>query len=339
MEPIKHLERDAETEQLWPGATRDGAKERRVGVEIEFTGLDAERAAAVVQQLYGGEIHAESRHRMRVKGGELGDFTVELDLAYAHGDDAEDSTSWLSRRLRDFAGEMATGILPMEVVCPPIPLSQCQKLDRLTNELYRRGARGGRSGVFVAVGAQLNPEAPSLEADSLLAHLRAFALLEDWLFDEINVEVGRQVLGFASPFPKPYLRKILAPYYNPTLPDLIDDYLEHNPTRNRALDLLPLFRHLDERRVVEALPNEKVKARPTFHYRLPNSNLDDSNWSLRREWARWRVVERLAATPAVIEITAREWLKEDWSIVSSWKTASRVLAGTYIATPEGGEDW
>jgi hypothetical protein len=32
----------------------------------------------------------------------------------------------------------------------------------------------------------------------------------------------------------------------PDLDTLIDDYLEYNPTRNRALDFLPLFLHLDE---------------------------------------------------------------------------------------------
>ncbi|OBX33760.1 putative amidoligase enzyme [Halomonas elongata] len=38
---------------------------------------------------------------------------------------------------------------------------------------------------------------------------------------------------------------MLDPDYQPDLRTLIDDYLEYNPTRNRELDLLPLFAYLD----------------------------------------------------------------------------------------------
>ena len=41
--------------------------------------------------------------------------------------------------------------------------------------------------------------------------------------------------------------------------------------------------------------SDLVSARPTFHYRLPNSEVDDPDWSLARAWSGWIQVERLAA--------------------------------------------
>src|SRR3546814_9457337 len=42
------------------------------------------------------------------------------------------------------------------------------------------------------------------------------------------------------------------------------------------------------------LTDELIKARPTFHYRLPNARLADPQWSIVREWNLWVRVERLA---------------------------------------------
>jgi hypothetical protein len=38
-----------------------------------------------------------------------------------------------------------------------------------------------------------------------------------------------------------------------------------------------------------------VRARPTFHYRLPNCDIDEVTWSPAQEWNRWVFVERLGA--------------------------------------------
>jgi hypothetical protein len=79
---------------------------------------------------------------------------------------------------------------------------------------------------------------------------------------------------------------------------LIDDYLDASPSRNRELDMLPLFAHLDHDRVRARLPYEKISARPTFHYRLPDSRVDDPAWTIAADWNRWVEVERLACDPA-----------------------------------------
>jgi hypothetical protein len=38
-----------------------------------------------------------------------------------------------------------------------------------------------------------------------------------------------------------------------------------------------------------------VKARPTFHYRLPNCDIDNPAWGIYLSWNRWCQVEELAA--------------------------------------------
>ena len=98
--------------------------------------------------------------------------------------------------------------------------------------------------------------------------------------------------------PALWLTALLGPPLAAALGSLVDDYLEHNPTRNRALDFLPLFTELDEPRVRAVVEDELVKARPALHYRLPNSEIDDPEWGIHLPWSRWLQVEHLAADEA-----------------------------------------
>jgi hypothetical protein len=88
---------------------------------------------------------------------------------------------------------------------------------------------------------------------------------------------------------------VVAPDYWPDLDDLMDDYLAANPTRDRNLDLLPLFLLLDERRVRAQLLEEKISKRPVLHYRLPTARVGQAGWSIALNWwNRLVAVERLA---------------------------------------------
>ena len=120
----------------------------------------------------------------------------------------------------------------------------------------------------------------------------------------------RRALPFADPFPRTYVRKVVDPNYQPALPQLVDDYLEANPTRNRELDLLPLFTHLAPERVRAKVADALIKARPTYHYRLPDTRLSDPAWSLIVEWNRWVEVEHLAADAAALRRLGRVCLDE-----------------------------
>ncbi|MBC7171885.1 MAG: amidoligase family protein, partial [Polyangiaceae bacterium] len=54
-----------------------------------------------------------------------------------------------------------------------------------------------------------------------------------------------------------------------------------------------------------------VKARPAFHYRLPNCELAQSGWSPALDWNRWVVVERLANTKELLEELSNAYLESD----------------------------
>ncbi len=286
-----------------PRLRRGDGRVRHLGVELEFADLDAPSAAAAVTHVFGGRPIRISDYRIRVEDTELGEFVVELDFKWAHEGDPNDP-------FRQLLGELGSAVLPMEIICPPIPLDRAPRLEELREELRRAGARGTFDSPFYALGAQLNPELPSLEPGYIIAALRAFILLRDWLRDEIQVDPSRRLWFFAAPFPTRYCAKVLDPGYAPDLPQLIDDYLERNLTRNREVDLLPLLAHLDEPRVRRALPRETIHPRPTWHYRLPNALIDEREWTLGQEWNRWVQVERLAERPDLIARHADIW-RED----------------------------
>ena len=105
---------------------------------------------------------------------------------------------------------------------------------------------------------------------------------------------------------------------------LIDDYLEANPTRNRILDMLPLFHYLDSDRVEQQVDDILVKPRPTLHYRLPNSEIDDPEWSLHRPWNDWMQVEALANDASRLDRWCyRYWLylqqPMKWPFIDAWQ--------------------
>lgn len=284
---------------------------RRVGVEIEFAGLPPRDTADLVRELFGGEVVVKSPHRLKVEGTRWGDFVIELDTQYAHPDDAvinagpKDDTEWerqrhqmrvdFHSRTRELIGDVVTGLVPTEIVCPPVPWNELDELDALFAALRQHGAKGTDASLLYGFGLHLNPEVPSLETESLLDHLRAYLLTAEWLREQIDVDITREVLPHANPFPKPYALKVLAPRYAPDLDTLIGDYLEHNPTRNRELDMTPLFAHLRPDFPHELFHNKLVKARPTFHYRLPDARLSEPGWGSVTEWNRWLEVEKLAA--------------------------------------------
>lgn len=278
----------------------DGAP-RRVGVEIEFAGIDARRAAALAQGLFGGEIRQEAPHVFEVSGTSLdGDVAIELDIAAAHPDrrvPLQDLGEGVASKVRAAIVAVGQLVMPFEVGLPPLPVERLGEVDRLVAALREAGAEGTGGGLLHAFGLHLNPEAAALDAGYLADHLRAFAFAAPWLRTEIDVDLVRAASPFIRPYPDDYVRKIADPAYRPSLDRLIDDYLDANPTRDRELDMLPILAHLDPERVRARARGEKVKPRPAFHYRLPDSRVDEPGWCVVADWNRWVMVERLAADP------------------------------------------
>ncbi|MCH9806759.1 MAG: amidoligase family protein [Alphaproteobacteria bacterium] len=298
---------------------------RRVGVEIEFAAVSAARAAERVATLYGGNAEREDPHRYHIKSTRLGDFLVELDTQYAHRTGGPQATSAagfqgfvesFSEAMREIYGDLGSLIIPYEVVCPPISVEQLDDLEGLIVALREEGATGTNDNLLHAFGCQLNPDIATRDPQWILAVLKAEILLSDWLRSVISIDLARQILAFADPFPQAYRHMVLAQDYWPDTDKLIDDYLTHNPTRNRELDMLPLFMWLDEDRVRQRIPDKLVKSRPTFHYRLPDARIREATWSLTLEWNRWCVVERLAEDREMLAQMGKAYTENDLAILS-----------------------
>ncbi|MFC4351427.1 amidoligase family protein [Fodinicurvata halophila] len=296
------------TLQSPPLTENEDGQTRQVGIELEFSSLSSQQSAELIRKRFGGEIISHDPHHYEVRDTQLGSFDCKLDVRYAHPSEDKEETAkrllsgWveeeklnnLLRRTESFIGDLSQGWVPTEIVGPPIPYPQIPLIDELVGDLIAEGAEGTESSWAYAFGVQLNPEVAAKDADYLLRHLQAYCLLSDWLRESINIDVTRRILPFIDRFPLSYTKLILQKSYRPTREQLIDDYLQYNPTRNRELDMLPLFRHLDETRVISQITSSLIKARPTFHYRLPNASFNKPGWSLAGEWNRWLKVEKLA---------------------------------------------
>lgn len=279
----------------------DGAP-RHVGIEIELQGIDVAALADLTADTLGGEVTRVSSAEYDVTTPDLGKFRVEVDFALlqslarkrearldAGGDRLLDAAV-------DLLGGASTVVVPCEIVTPPIPMrDMAAPMDALVARLRDAGAKGTRESVLFAFGVHLNVEPPELTAATVLDYLRAFVCLYDWIADTGNVDLSRQLTPYIQRYPKDYELLVADTDYAPDWPSLIDDYLEHNPSRDRALDMLPLFAHVDEARVTGTVDDPLVKPRPALHYRLADSRVDEPGWSIADPWNRWVRIERLAA--------------------------------------------
>lgn len=279
--------------------TPEGAL-RRVGVELEMGGIELDVAAGCIANLLSGEIASKGRYERSISGDPAGDWIVELDfdLLKRMGREQRDPDSLadgIERGAEDVLAWAAEAVVPLEVVSPPLPLDQLERVEGVIRRLREAGALGTSDNLVYAFGMQFNPELPATDARLIASCIKAFLCSYEWLLARADVDSSRRITSYVNPFPYQYLRKVIDPSYWPDRESLIDDYLADNPTRNRALDMLPLFLHLDEKRVRSVTDDPLIKARPTFHYRLPNCDIHKPEWNFADAWNDWVQVERLAA--------------------------------------------
>lgn len=289
--------------------TVDSGETRRVGFELEFSGIDLPTASQAVALALNGEVQKETSAEHTVTVDSLGDFNIEIDwdfLKRKAKDSAEtDADDWV-----DSLSKVAPVLVPVEVVCPPIAVDQLNCLEPMVTALRDAGAQGTEESLFAAYGVHINPEIPSLEAEVVHRYLKAFALLQWWLVDAHEVDPTRRLTVYINPWPEAYLIDVLTTK-SPDINQLIDAYLKHNPTRNRALDMLPLFAEIDSDRVQSVVNDPRVNPRPTFHYRLPNCQIERDDWSLASSWSLWCVVEALAWSDDALGALASEFVDAD----------------------------
>lgn len=279
---------------------QDG-RPRCVGVEIEMSGIELPAIAEELMAELGGDLEEISEYEWRVSASALGDFKIDLDFEYLQKlgrrglEEAPGAPRDVEQIAADALQAVMKNLIPCELISPPIPFEKLNRLDGVVKRLRKRGANGTRQALFAAFGMHLNPELPDLEVETILAYLRAFICLRSWLEEREQIVLSRKFSLFIRNYPSEYEDLVLAEDYTPSLAGFIDDYLAHNPTRNRMLDLLPLLAYLDQERVVAVIRDQKLRKRPTLHYRLPNSDVDHPDWGVWRSWNDWMQVEALAS--------------------------------------------
>jgi hypothetical protein len=289
---------------------------RRVGVELEFGGLSLDEAAHAIQAVYGGEIVTESSYIRTVEGARFGQFRVEIDTNYLKEKRYCRLLELLGvakARFESLTFERSlmsifSTIVPFEISTPPIPLPDLPTVDLLREALRLRGAKGTRTSPLYAFGLHLNPEVPTDDLGVIADYVKAFILLTPWLNKEVCMNLTRRLRPYAAPFSERYARVVLRPGYPSDRDSFIADYLEYNSSRNRALDLLPLLATFDWERVMPCADNpHSIRPRKAFHYRMPNCLVDESAWSIVKEWRTWLAVEQLAADPGRIRALAQRY--------------------------------
>ena len=279
----------------------DGAA-RRTGVEIEFANLTEAEAARVLADSLDGTARQGGDHDWRVEGSAIGDVQVYLDTALRR----EGGSA-----LREAGLKLSRDIVPVELVSEPLDHDGLVRLDAARAALREAGAEGSRAGLAYGFGVHLNVEVTGLDARGVTRPLLAYALIEDWMRRTQPIDAARRVLPFTAPYPTDLARALAEAGPDAAPETVMRHYLDIAPDRNHGLDMLPLFACIDEEAVTRATAHDKAaKARPTFHFRLPDCRIDEADWSLADPWDRWLMVERIAENADLLERLRREWLDD-----------------------------
>jgi hypothetical protein len=306
---------------LRPSAdTNSDEQERRVGVELEFSGLGYKTLVPRVRDILGGELGRQDYYESVIET-EDGDYLVELDsapvkaLKEENERDLPEPLAQIRNGAMDLIEAVAERLVPLEIVCPPLPLSKLDRVQTLCRRLQEAGALGSRHSVYFAFGCQLNPELPDTEPRTILNYMQAFAGLYPWLRERQQLDFSRKLTTYINPWPREYVELITGVDYNPSLDQLVIDYIEYNPTRNRALDLMPLWAELKPDILWQCVDDPRIKARPTLHYRLPDCDIDNPDWGFENVWNDWMVVEALAGNEALLADFLEAFRKrQKWSL-------------------------
>lgn len=278
-------------------------KVRQVGFELEYSGIHLDDTANLIVSLFGGNVVRKNAFSRMIEGTELGRFALELDMPLLKDEVYKTYLDALGivldehqmQSMEELLDGAASSVVPYEVVLPPLPLTDLEPVEKLRKAMFEAGAQGTGASVINAFGLHINPEIPDANVDVLLRHLQAFLLLEDWIRQTSQTDWTRRLTPFINAFPLSYQDLVLDLDYQPDLDTFLGDYISFNKTRYRSLDFLPVFAHLDNAHLLRVYPDaEKIGSRPTFHYRLPNCLVSDTDWSVANEWHYWAVVEHLA---------------------------------------------
>jgi hypothetical protein len=290
-------------------------KDRKVGFELEFSGIDIENCISILHKLFKGTVEFTHSNHASIEDSSIGSIKVELDfkLLQAFSDTLENnwaekvsdypSLQSAMKEVSRLSGVAVKGVVPLEISTSPLSFEQFPEMEKMRRSLRREKAEGTKENITNAFGLHINPEVPSFEISVLLNYIRAFIILYPWLKKTLKTDLSRRLLSYIDAFPWRYQKIVVRGDYQPDQDQFIEDFLKHNSTRNRPLDMLPLLAEMDAS-VIDRLKKKEKKLlspRPAFHYRLPNCNIDSEEWRVAHEWNGWCLVENLAADRKLLE--------------------------------------
>lgn len=288
----------------WPmpeTKVKEDGSPRQVGVEFELQGIAVDMLARLTALTLRGDVETVSEAEYLICVPEQGNYRVEVDYALLkqmarERQEANDNDQTLLEELAtDALSAVSSVIVPCEVVSPPLPIEGfAQPMQSLTDAIRDAGGKGTGHSLFYAFGLHLNVEPPDTGAQTIAAYMKAFTCLYDWIVWQGEVDWVRRMTPYIKRYPAEYDLKLTDPEYWPDMDTLIVDYLASNASRNRALDMLPMFAEINPAAVRLAVDDDLIKPRPAFHYRLANCAVDEPDWSVAEPWSRWLQIEHLA---------------------------------------------
>ena len=305
-----------------PNATTEGGHARKIGVEVEFSGLTVADTVNVVEKGLSGTPEGDDQFLRHVKGTRVGDIKVELDTVAKAASDVD-----LVRHGLD----AARAVVPIEIITDPLDLFQLQEFSDFLGDLRDAGAQGSRSGVLLGFGVHLNPEVVGLTHSHTVETIRAYGLLEAHLRRVERLNLTRRVLPFVAPWPEAFVTALLDKNVT-SLNDVLQLAITHLSSRNHGLDLFPLLKYAAPDQFEDGFTDTLTSGRPTFHFRLPDCRIDETGWDLTQPWALWHCVEMVAADPSLMRKLNAAWHNRETGLFETKAWADDVSSILQLST-------
>jgi len=299
------------------------AKTGRVGIEIEFSRLTAHEAAEVIAAApkVGGKVVIRGPHAAHLEGGALDGARVELDTRFANPPEEGDGDFFKemleAMDMRDMAADAVSYIAPVELSTPPMPVDKLDVVDAAIAALRDAGGVGTKESPFAAYGLHLNVELVPPDPQRAVRVAAAYAFAEEWVRWKVAPDLMRRATPYVDPYPAIFTFALSRAFdgKEPDLKAFIALYGRWCPSRNHGLDMWPLLGWLDEKTAKRATIHRIRGPRPTFHYRLPNSDIEDPEWTPRNDLALWRKIEQIGDDPKLLEAARTAWVERNfWRI-------------------------
>ena len=122
--------------------------------------------------------------------------------------------------------DLARQIVPLEVVCPPIPVNRLSVLNDMVTKLQGAGALGTSDSLIYAFGVHINAELPDLNSQTIVPYLQAYCVSQHWLMKAHRIDTLRRLTPYIDMYPKRYV-------------ELLEEYAEQpgNATEIAGIDL------------------------------------------------------------------------------------------------------